>query len=159
MSFWAYMFHCRAGWFSTGHEDVSTSSARTGLVVAGTVLNILRAEAALAHPSEACGLLFGSPTQIERATTVRNVHPAPRGHFEIDPAALIAAHKAERAGGPAIAGYWHSHPHGSPEPSATDQANAAGDGKIWAIVAGEAVGFWRDAPGGFEPLSYSACRR
>jgi hypothetical protein len=33
---------------------------------------------------------------------------------------------------------------------------AAGDGKVWAIVAGQAIAFWRDSPSGFEPLSYTA---
>ena len=225
MTFWAYMLHCRAGMFYTGHTDdlerrmaqhqsglvpgytqsrhplelvwsqdfqtryealdaearvkgwsrmkklalirgdwgeisrlaksknsASTSSARTGFLVNGSVLNILLAEAALAAPNEACGLLLGTANRIHAAIPTCNVHPTPHTHFEIDPAALIAAHKAARAGGAEIAGYWHSHPTGCSAPSATDQASASGDGKVWAIVGGGEVAFWRDAPGGFEPL-------
>ena len=103
-------------------------------------------------PDEACGLFLGTPRRIETAIPTRNVHPTPRSHFEIDPAALIAAHKAARAGGPEIVGYWHSHPTGQAAPSATDQASASGDAKVWAIVAGGEVTFWRDAADGFEPL-------
>jgi desampylase len=118
------------------------------------VIAALLSEAAAAALNEACGLLLGSPNRIDHAALARNVHPTPQTHFEIDPAALIAAHKAERRGGAAIAGYWHSHPGGGTAPSATDQASASGDGKVWAIVAGGEVGFWRDSPGGFEALPY-----
>lgn len=112
----------------------------------------LLAEAAKAYPLEACGLLLGQGDLVSAAVPVCNVHPDPARHFELDPAALIAAHRAARAGGPQVLGYYHSHPTGLTEPSATDRACASGDGRIWAIVAGDAVGWWRDAPGGFEAL-------
>ncbi len=123
-------------------EMVVTSGAKATLLT----------EAAAAHPEEACGLLLGQGSVISQALPVRNVHGDPRSHFELDPAALIAAHRAARAGGPAVLGYYHSHPTGLAAPSATDQASASGDGRIWAIVAGGVIGWWRDAPGGFEPL-------
>ena len=113
----------------------------------------MKAQAALARPFEACGLLLGSDDRIEAALATRNIHPTPLTHFEIDPAALIAAHRAARAGGPAIAGYWHSHPTGNAVPSPTDQAAASGDGKVWAIVASGEVTFWCDAADKFVPLS------
>lgn len=112
----------------------------------------LLAEAAKAYPLEACGLLLGQDGVIKQAVPVRNVHPDPQRHFELDPAALITAHRAAREGGPQVLGYYHSHPTGATNPSATDRASASGDGRIWAIVAGGAIGWWRDAPGGFEPL-------
>ena len=122
------------------------------LAVARSVIATLVREGARTHPNEACGLLLGTPNRIDTAVPTRNVHPTARTHFEIDPAALIAAHKAARAGGPELVGYYHSHPTGSAQPSPTDQANASGDGKVWAIVAGGEATFWRDAPGEFEPL-------
>jgi len=112
----------------------------------------LLAEAAAAHPLEACGLLLGQGGVITAAVPVRNVHPDPARHFELDPQALIAAHRAQRAGGPQVLGYYHSHPTGLAEPSATDRACASGDGRIWAIVAAGAIGWWRDTPEGFELL-------
>lgn len=108
-----------------------------------------------AHPNEACGLLLGTGTQIETALPAANVHPEPQRHFEIDPAALIAAHKAARAGGPQVLGYFHSHPNGLARPSATDAASASSDGRIWAIAASGAISLWRDAASGFEALSYA----
>ena len=114
---------------------------------------------------------------IARLEEVANVHPTPRTHFEIDPQALINAHRAQREGaglddasgaasGPvsgaaseALIGYFHSHPTGSARPSACDARMAAGDGKIWAIVAGEEVTFWRDAAEGFCALSFRVVDR
>jgi len=122
--------------------------------VARSVIAAILADAARAAPDEACGLLLGAPV-IVQAVPTRNVHQTPRSHFEIDPAALIAAHKAERGGGSVLAGYWHSHPSGPPDPSATDRASASGDGRVWAIAGAGRVTFWRDHPGGFESLSYS----
>lgn len=97
------------------------------------------------------------------ARACANVAPDPLRHFEIDPAALIAAHRASRAGGLAVLGYFHSHPNGLARPSATDARAAAGDGRIWAILAltqtapgrqDATLTLWRDTPSGFEPLSY-----
>jgi len=123
--------------------------------VSSAVIGQLLGEAEAAHPLETCGLLMGAVTRIGEARSCANVHPDPARHFEIDPQALIDAHRAARDGGPEVIGYWHSHPSGPPEPSATDRAQAAGDGKVWAIVGEGKVGWWRDAPGGFEPLSYT----
>lgn len=125
------------------------------LEVTSGALATLREEAARAFPDECCGLLLGRGQRIDTALPATNVHPEPRRHFEIDPAALIAAHRAARAGGPDVIGYFHSHPAGHPRPSAVDCAHSSGDRRVWAIVAGEAITFWRDGARGFEPLSYA----
>lgn len=124
------------------------------LEVTSGALATLREEASRAAPEEACGLLLGQAGRVETVRPAANVHPDPRTRFEIDPAALIAAHRAARAGGPEVLGYFHSHPAGHPRPSATDCEHSSGDGRAWAIVAGGEVTFWRDGAGGFEPLSY-----
>ncbi len=116
------------------------------------VIATLRQEAALAHPLECCGVLLGAGGLIREVRPATNVHASPGSHFEIEPAALIAAHRAARAGGPQVLGYYHSHPNGQGEPSATDRAAASGDGRIWAIVAGHCVWWWRDQAHGFEAL-------
>jgi proteasome lid subunit RPN8/RPN11 len=121
-------------------------------------LAAMRAAARAAYPREACGLLLGEGARIAAFRETANVHASPHTHFEIDPQALIDAHRAARAGGPKVVGYFHSHPDGPPEPSATDQAMAARDGRVWAIVgtsSGERdIRFWRDGEAGFEALSY-----
>jgi proteasome lid subunit RPN8/RPN11 len=98
---------------------------------------------------------LGHGGRIEQVVPTGNVHPTPRTHFEIDPQALIDAHRAARQGGPEMLGYYHSHPTSMAEPSATDRAMAAGDGRVWAIVGGGDVKFWRDDWHGFVPLSYA----
>jgi desampylase len=116
------------------------------------VLATLRKEAEIAHPLECCGLLLGADGLVVCAIPCPNLHPDPARHFEIDPAALIAAHRTERAGGPQVLGYYHSHPNGLAEPSASDRASASADGRIWAIIANSMVTLWIDRPDGFEPL-------
>lgn len=98
------------------------------------VLDALQRESAAASPAEACGLLFGNAEEVTGFRTAGNVADAPERRFEIDPRALFAALRAERAGGPRIIGYWHSHPGGDPTPSATDAAMAEPDGKLWLIL-------------------------
>lgn len=118
-------------------------------------LAAMRAAAAAAHPREACGILLGEGARILEARLAANVHPSPETHFEIDPQALIDAHRAARAGGAAVVGYYHSHPTGPAAPSATDRACASGDGRIWAILAGDDLRFWQDAEPGFVALSFT----
>lgn len=123
--------------------------------VASEVLTRLREEANRAAPEECCGILLGEGNRITAAIPARNVHPAPQTHFEIDPQALVDAHRTAREGGPRVVGYYHSHPGGLAEPSATDRREAAHDGAIWAIIGAVGdVAFHRDDKDGFAPLSY-----
>ena len=120
------------------------------LEVARQALEAMVAAAALAAPEEVCGLLLGQEdrdgaVKVTLARAAANVALDKTRRFEIDPQALIDAHRAERRDGPRLLGYFHSHPAGPPEPSATDRAMATGDGKIWAIVAQGMVRFWRDS--------------
>jgi proteasome lid subunit RPN8/RPN11 len=123
--------------------------------ISQAVLGSILADAARAHPDECCGLLLGAGDLIECAVPAANIHPDPARHFEIDPQALVDAHRAARVGGPRLVGYYHSHPTGKAEPSAADRAEAAHDGSVWAIVADGGVTFWRDGEEGFAALSYT----
>ncbi|MFK3890005.1 M67 family metallopeptidase [Sphingomonas sp. NPDC079357] len=107
---------------------------------------------------EICGLLLGDGVVVTRLLPCRNVAADPATRFEIDPAALIAAHRSARGGGERIIGHYHSHPSGIARPSPRDAADAAPDGSIWLIVAGEAVTAWRAVAHGavegrFDPLT------
>lgn len=126
------------------------------VLVTSDLIDQLVREAARTHPQECCGIMLGTGQHITELIPAANVHPAPTTHFEIDPQALIAAHRTARGGGPQVVGYYHSHPRGPAQPSTTDRAEAAHDGAIWAIVAGEGVvTFWRDDESGFVALPYS----
>lgn len=122
--------------------------------ISRSVLAGIRRESAAAAPREACGLLFGEGAEIAGWQAADNVAESPERGFEIDPRALFAALRAERAGGAKILGYWHSHPSGDAAPSATDAAMAAGDGKLWLIVAGDDAALWLPgADGRFEAVA------
>lgn len=121
------------------------------------VVELIQRAAIEAAPHEACGLLFGAAGAIDAANIAANVAQSPLTRFEIDPAVLFAAIRAERGGGPRVAGYWHSHPSGDVQPSATDAAMAAPDGKLWLIVGREGLKGWRAREGGtqhgrFDPV-------
>jgi desampylase len=126
------------------------------IAVSRSVLIGIQRESAIVAPLEACGLLFGSDAAVTGWQAADNVAQDPARHFEIDPRALFAALRAERAGGARVVGYWHSHPTGDPSPSTTDAAMAAPDGKLWLIVGGE-VKAWRavergEVHGRFDPI-------
>lgn len=107
------------------------------------VVELIQHAAVEAAPREACGLLFGDSDTIDTASIELNAAENPLTHFEIDPAGLFAAIRAERVGGAFVVGYWHSHPSGDTQPSGTDAAMAAPDGKLWLIVADGKIGGWR----------------
>jgi desampylase len=107
----------------------------------------IRAHAAETPDAEVCGLLFGTMEAVERVQRCVNVASTPATRFEIDPAALIAAHKAQRAGGLKMIGHYHSHPNGLCAPSEADIANADAAGDYWLIIAGAEIGLWHvEAP-------------
>lgn len=125
--------------------------------ISSDVLAAIRAEVAATTDQEVCGLLFGDDQTVTAHRACRNVAVDPATAFEIDPAALIAAYRAERAGGARINGCYHSHPSGDPHPSQRDAADAVTPGWLWLIGVGPGVRAWRVVPGGpvhgrFEPV-------
>lgn len=118
------------------------------IAIASAALTAMLEHARAAAPDEACGLLYGDPATVAAAEPARNVAAHPQRNFEIEPAALLRAHREARATGRQVVGWYHSHPRGSAEPSATDAARAVEDGRLWLIVAGGAVTAWRAVAGG-----------
>lgn len=105
---------------------------------------------------EVCGLLLGEPRWVREIQPAANVAANPSRHFELDPGTLFAAHKAARAGGPAILGHYHSHPSGLSEPSATDAASALPDGSLWLIIGGDDARLWIAGADEEEKVSFTA---
>ena len=123
------------------------------VTISRTVERQILAHCAESSEIEACGLLFGDETRILRATPVPNVAENPTDSFEIDPAALFAAIRAERDGGDRLIGHYHSHPTGRAEPSARDAAQALDVGRLWLIVGGQEIRLWRaNRPGELVPV-------
>ena len=122
------------------------------VIISRSLLDAVLADAHADAVRERCGLLLGkrdgkSDVVIDFVPAA-NVHGQPERHFELDPAVLVAAWRAERAGGPAVLGHYHSHPVGAAAPSVADAAAASGDGRLWLIVSREGFGMWRSVVGG-----------
>ncbi|MHA3790929.1 M67 family metallopeptidase [Sphingomonas sp. YL-JM2C] len=115
------------------------------LRISRAALDEILSSAAASPDAEICGLLLGQATGrgavVAALRPCANVAADPRDSFEVDPAALIGAHRAARAGGPALVGHYHSHPGGSPVPSARDAA-AAEPGSYWIIAGSGALRAW-----------------
>ena len=113
------------------------------LSISRSIVQLIAAQAAVDPALEVCGLLFGTDDAIETAVACRNVAEDPATRFEIDPAALLAAYRTQRSGGPRIVGCYHSHPSGAAHPSACDAAMADPNGWIWLIAGGADLAAFR----------------
>jgi proteasome lid subunit RPN8/RPN11 len=93
--------------------------------------------------AEVCGLLFGTSGRIDGVMAAANIAETPENRFEIDPKSLFSALRAERAGGPTLIGYYHSHPDGTVRPSSEDRKMAYETGRYWIIVSGKQLALWQ----------------
>ncbi|GMR11181.1 MAG: hypothetical protein BMS9Abin28_2008 [Anaerolineae bacterium] len=75
-------------------------------------------------PMEACGLLGGSGSLVEKAVPIRNVVESPV-RFRMDPAEQIQALFGFEERGQELVAIYHSHPSGPPGPSEMDLSEAA----------------------------------
>lgn len=135
----------------------------TVVEISRSVLDAVIAEAASDPDREVCGLLFGDTDRVTTHRSCANVAAEPATRFEIDPAALIAAYRAERGGGAPTVGCYHSHPSGDPQPSRADAAEAATAGWLWLIIGDRDVRGWRVVDGGahhdrFDPVDFRPFR-
>lgn len=122
------------------------------VVISRKLRDNLLAEAERTANREICGLLFGAADEIAAALATANVAADPATRFEIDPRALFAALRAERAGGPRLIGHYHSHPGGRATPSPRDAA-AAEPGQLWLILGGGRARLWLAGADGFRELA------
>jgi proteasome lid subunit RPN8/RPN11 len=116
---------------------------------------------------EVCGLLLGhgagdGTARVTALVPAANVAADPARNFEIDPATLLATHRAARGCGSSVIGHWHSHPNGRLAPSRRDAARASANGQLWLIIAGGAMGAWAArthgrGPASFQPVAIEGC--
>ena len=104
------------------------------MTTTGDVRDALIAHAREESPRECCGILLGRDDEIVEVRRARNVAPSPATRFVIDPKDHIDARRDGRSCGLAILGFYHSHPRGAAVPSATDVAEAAYSGSVYAII-------------------------
>ncbi len=126
----------------------------SSVVISRSLLDAVLADARSDTTRERCGLLLGKrdgkSDAVLQFVSAANVHADPGQHFELDPAVLVAAYRAERAGGLAVLGHYHSHPVGEAMPSAADADAAAADagGRLWLIVSLSGFAAWRSVADG-----------
>lgn len=113
------------------------------LWISSELLIRLRALADEMPEVEVCGLLLGDGSEVRDITPAANVAVTPSNRFEIDPAALIGAHRAAREGGLPVIGCYHSHPTAAARPSVEDARQAAADGQFWIILGVNGVTCWQ----------------
>ena len=152
------------------------------------LLAALERSLAVAWPEEGCALLLGSrhgqTLQVQRIWPCRNVWrpnwpemnqsqdsqaEAEELHqthsrsdrFVVDPLELIAAQKYCRHQGVLLLGVAHSHPRGSPRPSAMDQRHAWPRSVVWIsaiasqnsqLTEGDRGAWWVGGSGRLQPM-------
>lgn len=103
------------------------------MTMASSVADAVIAHAKECRPRECCGILLGTAGHITEAVRAGNLSESPT-RFLIDPKAHIEAHRKARAEGLEVVGFYHSHPHSPPLPSATDLEEAQYPGCVHLIV-------------------------
>jgi proteasome lid subunit RPN8/RPN11 len=121
------------------------------VTLARAAFDAIVAHARHAVPRECCGLLIGARDHVSEAVPADNLATDPNRFF-LDPRAHIAARRGARARNLEILGFYHSHPHSAPVPSATDIAEAYYADAMHLIVSLEgnapAFGMFRLGPEG-----------
>jgi proteasome lid subunit RPN8/RPN11 len=132
---------------------VPPAAGSTPVTLSAAAAAAIRAATVAALPQEACGLLFGTGRHVAEATTARNIAADPVARFEIDPVHLFDAHRRAREGPLALLGCWHSHPNGSPRPSALDFDAVADPAWLWLVATPATLAVFRPTPQGFQQLA------
>jgi proteasome lid subunit RPN8/RPN11 len=119
----------------------------------------IRSQTRAAGPAECCGLIEGvrqgEQFRVTALHPARNLSADP-GRFEINPSDQFAAQRAARARGTQIIGCYHSHPHGSTEPSEADLVGAGEENFLWLIAGGESLKAFVYLDGAFTGLVIGA---
>ncbi len=104
------------------------------------MLTAMLEHAAYEAPREACGLLAVTPAGSVRFVYCLSNVDRSASSYTIDPAEFYgAARHAERHDWE-IGGVFHSHPRGTPVPSATDVARAPSPAWLYLVVSDDTVG-------------------
>ncbi|WP_284013106.1 desampylase [Halobaculum litoreum] len=143
------------------------------LLLPAAVRDSLHERRAAGAPAEVCGVLLGrraaddgdaghgdgrdgeAPDPVDRvveAVAVDNVAADPERFYELDPAETVAAIEAGADRGLDVVGFYHSHPRGPADPSATDRERATWSGYVYCVVAPDDLVAYRWTGETFRPL-------
>jgi len=108
------------------------------LAIPDRVRDEILARAREGAPEEVCGVLAGRRDGDDARVVARhpaeNVADDPRTRYEIDPREQLELLEAIDDAGREVVGFYHSHPRGPPEPSATDAAEATWPERSYVIA-------------------------
>lgn len=115
----------------------------SSLVIPESVSDEILSHAREGAPREVCGILAGTRSEsgetterrVETRLPAENVAEMPRTRYEIDPQEQLELMERIEAEGREIVGFYHSHPRGPAEPSATDAAQATWPDRSYVIVS------------------------
>jgi proteasome lid subunit RPN8/RPN11 len=83
------------------------------------------------YPDEACGILAGKNSKVEKIYRMMNAYPKNRTiHYEMDSQEQFQVMKDIRQAGLAMIGIYHSHPGGPAYPSSIDVEQAYWPGTL-----------------------------
>ena len=97
------------------------------------LFDAIESHARTERPRECCGVLIGVPGQVLEARPAANLSPDPN-RYELDPRVHVAAIRDTRGSGREVVGFYHSHPHSAPVPSARDLAESTYPELVHVIV-------------------------
>jgi len=86
------------------------------------------------YPNEACGILAGRGTTVEKVYALRSENPSPT-FYQIDAQEQFRVLKEMREAGRDLVGIYHSHPTGRAYPSSTDVELAYYPEAVYVIVS------------------------
>ncbi|NWF68654.1 MAG: M67 family metallopeptidase [Chloroflexi bacterium] len=94
----------------------------------------LVAAAQRAAPREACGVIGGKGSVVQRVLALDNVAANPQTHYVLDGADFVRAWAALEKEGLDLLGIYHSHPKGEALPSSKDIQDAAYPDAVYVII-------------------------
>lgn len=113
---------------------MADTSARTALSFPAQAFAEMIAHAYAGYPLEACGLLVGRGSAVQRFVACTNEVASAR-IYSIPGKELLRAERAAEDDGLEVIGVFHSHTHSEPYPSPTDVAQAPDPGWHYVIVS------------------------
>jgi proteasome lid subunit RPN8/RPN11 len=106
-----------------------------GISLSTDDLQLLKSHTKSCYPEEACALLVGKGSKVNRVVVAKNIADDPRSFFEIDPTIRISLEKELRDCEDSIIGVFHSHPDGRDHPSERDEEMIIERNFVWVIAA------------------------
>lgn len=112
---------------------VTPADATRPWAVSRELLAAIETHARDERPRECCGVLIGVKGRLLEARRAANLSDDPN-RYELDPRSHVRAIRDTRGSDCEVVGFYHSHPHSAPVPSASDLAGCSYPELVHLIV-------------------------